>query len=521
MLPSNILPVTVGRGWIKPRYAMINSANRELAESLIATFTDCQGERKRLLITRLKGFEEIGHDYKFIRGLGVLLERRCLFESPNSADPVTARRIVFHEASRSGLALTGEKRSAIFAEASKAAGMESEQLEDTLWSDLEEELVLKNFREIDPLVLLRYYNLSLVQTLLFKAVKMEFSVGGAWKEIFRAINRYGLMYSAEVRENGFHVVLDGPLSLFKLTDRYGTSLAKLLPVIMQGEDWSLNATVVRKSMQGKRMLDFKLDRLGASGLLEDIERPTSKDIFDSKVEERFSRSFNSLGTEWKCIREPEPLITGSHVLIPDFSFEKSGLKVYLEIMGFWTEDYIERKIRKLRQLSRDVEMIVAVDEALACTKLTRMKHEVIMFRGSLPVKPIINYLNQKEARQIDDQVNAGKAISIRSFGLGEIVSVKDVATSNQVSPGLVQKAAFDGGAKIDDFILIGDQFISSSKVSSIDRAIKASNEVKLQSLSALLLEEGILEPIRLLEYLHYVVRWKGLDFDQAVVSSSE
>jgi len=499
---------------------MINSANKELAESLIAAFIDCQGERKGLLIARLKGFEETAYDYRFIRGLGVLLERRSLFESNNSVDPVTARRTVFEEASRSGLALTGEKRSAILTEASRALGIQSEQLEDTLWSDLEEELVLKNFKEIDPVVLLRHYNLSLVQTLLFNAVKMEFSVGGAWKEIFRAINRYGLMYSAEVRENGFHVVLDGPLSLFKLTDRYGTSLAKLLPVIMEGEDWSLNATVVRKSMQGKRMLDFKLDRLAASGLLEDIGREASRDIFDSKVEERFSRSFNSLGTEWKCIREPEPLITGSHVLIPDFSFEKSGLKVYLEIMGFWTEEYLERKIRKLRQLSRDVDMIVAVDEALACAKLTRMKHEVIMFRGSLPVKPVINYLNQKEARQIASQVDAGKAISIRSFGVGEIVSLKDVANSNQVSPVLVQKAAFDGGGKIDDFILIGNQFISSSKISSIDHDIKSSDEVKLQSLSALLLKEGILEPIRLLEYLDYVISWKGLDFDQAVVSSS-
>jgi len=289
---------------------------------------------------------------------------------------------------------------------------------------------------------------------------------------------------------------------------------------MEGEDWSLNATVVRNSMQGKRMLDFKLDRSGASEFLEDIGRTTSRDIFDSKVEERFSRSFNSLGTEWKCIREPEPLITGSHVLIPDFSFEKAGLKVYLEIMGFWTEDYIERKIRKLRQLSHDVDMIVAVDEALACTKLTRMKHEVIMFRGSLPVKPVINYLNQKEATLIDDQVDAGKAISIRSFGVGEIVSLNEVATSNQVSPLLVQKAALDGGGKIDDFILIGDQFISSSKISSIDHDIKSSKEVKLQSLSAILLKEGILEPIRLLEYLHYVISWKGLDFEQAVVSSS-
>ena len=45
------------------------------------------------------------------------------------------------------------------------------------------------------------------------------------------------------------------------------------------------------------------------------------------------------------------------MLIPDFGFEKEGLKVYLEVVGFWTPDYLERKIRKLSSIA-GVDMII-------------------------------------------------------------------------------------------------------------------------------------------------------------------
>jgi len=33
-------------------------------------------------------------------------------------------------------------------------------------------------------------------------------------------------------------------------------------------------------------------------------------------------------------REPEPFVAGSHIMISDFSFEKEGMKAYLEVVGF-------------------------------------------------------------------------------------------------------------------------------------------------------------------------------------------
>ena len=140
--------------------------------------------------------------------------------------------------------------------------------------------------------LLGWYNLSLMQTLLFNCTKLEFCVYGGvhWKHVLRNVKRLGLMYNLQHNEvrteqvsndnsnnNNFDVVspvtnndtdetdlictIDGPISLFKLTDRYGTSIAKLLPSIISSGKWSLNSWIVRKTMSGKKIYEFNISSL--------------------------------------------------------------------------------------------------------------------------------------------------------------------------------------------------------------------------------------------------------------------
>jgi predicted nuclease of restriction endonuclease-like RecB superfamily len=52
---------------------------------------------------------------------------------------------------------------------------------------------------------------------------------------------------------------DGPISLFKLTEKYGSAFAKLLPTIMSSAKWCLKANITKKTAQGKRVYDFALD----------------------------------------------------------------------------------------------------------------------------------------------------------------------------------------------------------------------------------------------------------------------
>jgi predicted nuclease of restriction endonuclease-like RecB superfamily len=128
-------------------------------------------------------------------------------------------------------------------------------------------------------------------------------------------------------------------------------------------------------------------------------------LYDSTTEEKFARSFISYGTGWTLRREPEPLIAGTHVLIPDFRFEKDGMKVYLEVVGFWTPEYLARKINKLNSIA-GVDMIVAADESLACSKLDRLKGKalVIYYKREVPMKPIVDHLREREGSVVSKQV---------------------------------------------------------------------------------------------------------------------
>jgi hypothetical protein len=76
-------------------------------------------------------------------------------------------------------------------------------------------------------------------------------------------------------------------------------------------------------------------------------------------------------------------------------FGEPRAKAYLEIVGFWTQEYLERKIRKLQQLGR-TDMMIAVDENLACSKLQQLEEKIIYFKGSVPLKPVLDFLEKIE-----------------------------------------------------------------------------------------------------------------------------
>jgi predicted nuclease of restriction endonuclease-like RecB superfamily len=57
-------------------------------------------------------------------------------------------------------------------------------------------------------------------------------------------------------------------------------------------------------------------------------------------------------------REPEPFVVGRHVMTPDFSFEKDGMKAYLEVVGFWTKDYLAKKVQKLKEVHANNMIVV-------------------------------------------------------------------------------------------------------------------------------------------------------------------
>jgi hypothetical protein len=234
------------------------------------------------------------------------------------------------------------------------------------------------------------------------------------------------------------------------------------------------------------------------------------------VEERFARSFEAAGTGWRLRREPEPFLVGKHVMIPDFGFEKEAMKAYLEVVGFWTEDYLAKKVQKLKEVHAS-NMIVAVDKTLGCSRFKELKMEVIFYERDVPVKPIIDYL-----RAIEEEGLARQVASLATTGFrfeGDVVSLEELAGQFQMSKEAVRR--WLGTAPVKGYRLIGDLLVSEKKLDDIDRRVGQLGEAKLSAATELIQAMGIEAPHQVLVALGYTVKWDGLDQDKAIISKKK
>jgi len=519
VFPLELLRVRTIKGQIKPVYADLTSENLDLATKLLWLFQTHVGKRKGDLFEKVSAYETIGFNYKLVRGLSLILERLSSFQVEAVVDPFFARRMIFEETNRRGLVSTAEMRSQVLNAIAKHFNVTDEELEKSFQADLESELVLKEFTPIDPSELLKRYNLALTQTLLFRSIFMEIKVSEHWKEVLRQIKFHGLMYSAENNGEVFSITVDGPLALFKLTQRYGTSMAKVLPTVVAAHNWEISSSILRVSQFGKRILKLNLtssvvgNKIKPSRMLREGDDEAK---FDSLVEEKFFKDFQSLNTAWKIIREPPPLIVGRHVFVPDFLFEKNGIKVYMEIVGFWTTKYLETKIKKLRQL-QGIEILIAADEHLACDKLKQIKGQLIYYKGKVPLKPILNFLKSTEETFIQLEL---ENLKLPQLDLnGDVVELRRLAKEYGVSNEALRRKL--EGFNTESYTLVGDMFVSNEKLQEIDLKIASLTDPSLSQVIHVIEDEGIEKPFAILSTLDYDIQWQGLDLDNSSIRKKQ
>ncbi len=524
MLPLNLLRVRTRKGIIFPQFCLdSNSDEQELSTKIIEQFANAlkKKEKKGLLQKRVEIFET-NNDYKLVRGLFTLLERRCVFKNTSSVDSVFVRRALFEESSKRGYALTEFERKEIISSVASTTNISVEEIENAIWSDFEENMVLEQFNPITVKELIAWYNLALMQTLLFNCTRLDFYVSGGanWKRVLRDVKRLGMMYHLESSGDELLCSLDGPLSLFKMTDRYGTSIAKLLPSIVASGKWHVKASVVRKTMSGKKIYEFEMSNEKAPSLMypyvEQLDDRRSNVLYDSSIEEKFASKFEQFANGWKITREPDPLIADGKALIPDFMFEKYDRRVYLEIVGFWTKEYLERKIQKLISSSKtgenkSIDMLIAVNEELACSKLSSLpKEKVIFYRNEVPIKPVADYLKKIDSQMIEQYSN----IEIDIDASKEVIPVHEIAQQHSMP----EESALKILSKNNDYIVVGKFLVSKMKAHKMEKLLEGIT--KFVDACSVLSQHDIPElcHAELISVLGYDVVWNDLDAGKATIT---
>ncbi|MFH0748426.1 MAG: DUF790 family protein [Candidatus Bathyarchaeota archaeon] len=516
-MPTSLLVTKRSRDKIMPVYAELTTANLEIANLLIDLYSEHIDRKKGILNQAVLELENIGYEYRFVRGLAAILDRRCQLKTKARVNPPDARRRLFQIASEKGMPTTEEDRSAIFSIVSKELNVNAEELNESLYGDLDDEMIVSGFAQTNPMDLLKQYNLSLTQTLLFNASELAFTTSGNWQRIFRQIKWLGLIYTINVSGSEYWVKVDGPNSLFRLTKRYGTSLAKLLPAIFNSTHWRITAKVIGRR-DNKRLLDFELDSLRHNRYMK---QQVHEESFDSTVEENFATQFKILASDWELIREPGPLPVGRYVMIPDFLLRRDGLEVYLEIVGFWTPEYLEDKIKKLSMVG-NVDMIVAVDRRLACEKFLKRNQglNVLFYKGKVPLQPILAHLKKK----IEERVRTkAKILQSRKLNLTTpVAEAKDIANMLNISVEAV-KTTIDQ-IQITGYRRIGDMFVKETLFNAITEALSRRLEKqKLDFMEATELIEALggRNSSAIIEALGYQIIWHGISPESAEIRKKQ
>ena len=395
MLPLDLLRYRIKADDICARY--VNPKNRKyraIARDLIEIYGAHFNKTKGALASALADYEAADTNYRVTRGLSKLLEDRSEFTIRSPIEPEVLREQIF--------AYTG-KRHPVVTKADrlhrrtrgkaleKIAGqfdVSSEAVIEGMYADLEENRVLTGFEAPTVEWLLDRYNVALAQATLYRASEMTIriyrNIPTKYRLVFQFIKFFKLMHVVSGNNaDGYQIVLDGPASMFRLSQKYGIQMALFLPALLHCDRWWLDATIV---MNRNDHLRFELN--DESGLQSHYRNP---DEFDSELERHFATQFEKIDTEWTLERETDIIDLKDTVMIPDFAFvHPDGRRALMEIVGFWTPDYLQKKLWKLKRVAMS-NMIIAVSDQLNCSTedFRDIPGEVLFFKTRIKPKEVL------------------------------------------------------------------------------------------------------------------------------------
>jgi len=495
VLRKDLLRVSRAGGGYRPQFT--GREHRPLAARVLGTFESHVGERRGDLDDALADIEADAAarngDFKLVRGLAALVERECEFETRAPVPPRRVRRAAFEAAAAVGVASGAERETAVD-RAADALGVEPSVVDDSLYADRDVNQILVDADvRWDPDALLEQYDLSLAQTALFDATEVRVRSNDP-KRLVSAVKRLRLMYEVETTPEGRELVVTGPDALFSRTRRYGTAFARLLRTVGESAEWSLSATIDDRGRERTMRLS------DGDVTVPDVE-PVAEPDFDSGVEADFAARFRGLDLDWTLVREPEPLETGASVMIPDFAFDydHAEFRLFFEVMGFWTPEYVEKKLGQLADVE-DVDLLVAVDESLGVgEEIAARDHRVVTYSGTVRVKDVVDVLDEYESEFVAD---AAAALPESLSPDADAIGLDDLADEHGVSVEAVEDKAFP------DHERIGRTLVRPAVLEAIDAEIEAG--ISLSAAEAVLDEYDLDDASATLSRLGYRVEWEGL-----------
>ncbi len=362
----------------------------EVAESLLLIFREGVGRSRGEIETEIdelvgEGLATLAH-----RGLAKILEDRSEFEVVADVPPDAIREKVFTAAAehRKALRVAGQARSpfrrdAVLAAVAAELDLSPEQVAAAMFADLRDENRLLTFDpSLDAVRLIDRYNVALAQSVLLRSVLVEAEVRhekpARYRQLFRHLKFHRLLYRVDgSMKDGYVFHVDGPLSLFSATNKYGLQMALFLPALLLCRDFRLDAELRWGPKREPRTFHLEAnDGLVSHYADTGTHVPAELGAFLDR--------FRQVAPAWEVTEATDVLELGRDgVWVPDYKFihKATGVDVHVEVVGFWKRSSLERLLRLLPQLGPP-RFILAISDRLKVDEdaLGELPGPVLRFR---------------------------------------------------------------------------------------------------------------------------------------------
>ena len=378
MLTGKLVRVRYSRDRIIPCYLDLGDPGwPPVAESLLELFRGAVGQTRGQIEEEIR--EVCGDDPAQIvhQGLAKLLEDRCEFEVVSGHPPVELRELVFTQAARRRKPQFNQcadvaaarlhtrpafDRGHVLEEVAQTIGLPAEAVDQGLFADLKSEQRLMRLRDITAERLLQRYNVALAQAVLLRSTRVHVTIRGEspqrYRQLFRLIKFHRLVCEVEsCGPDSYQFHLDGPLSLFSATQKYGLQLAFFLPTILLCRDYELRAELGWGAQRKPKTFhlspqDGLVSQAPDTGTYVPVELRMFAELFRKKI------------GDWELSEETGIYPLGDSFWVPDFRLtdKATGRSVLLEVLGFWRRASAEKHMERLRQHAREPFLLAVSDQ---------------------------------------------------------------------------------------------------------------------------------------------------------------
>ncbi len=406
MLTGNLVRTRMSKGKVIPLYLeRTDTYWLEVAESLRLVFREGVNMTRGEIATEIeavvgKGMQSIVH-----QGLAKILEDRAEFEVVAAVPPEQLREAVFTAAAaeRKRLAESGRpglrtpfNRDEVLRTVAQEFEIPVEQITSSLFADLKDENRLLSFDDLSAQALLDRYNVGLAQAVLLRSVRMEAVVIGEqpsrYRQLFRYLKFHRLLYSVHgSMKTGYTLGIDGPLSLFSATNKYGLQMAHFLPAVLFCKNYRIDAELRWGKKRDPRQFSIR----PTDGLVSHYRDTGHYVPTEIKA---FVERFRDLANDWEIDESTDLIPLGNEgVWVPDYCFrhQPTGTDVLVEVLGFWKRSALERLLRLLPEYGPP-RFLLAISDSMKVDegKTENLPGPIHRFKDIPNAKEILKLLNQ-------------------------------------------------------------------------------------------------------------------------------